>query len=198
MLKISITGGISSGKTTVTEYLNRNKSVFIFNADKESKRHLKSSISIQKKLTHIFSDKIIKNKKIDFNLLAKEAFSNSTNHKILNGILWPEVYILINNAFEYAKKNNYKLFIVDAALIFEANFSSFFDKNILIITKKDKRIKRAIKRSNISLESIQNRMRLQMSDNKKKKLSDITIRNDDDIKSLYKKIDNLYEKLILL
>lgn len=198
MLKISITGGISSGKTTVTEYLNRNKSVYIFNADKESKRHLKSSISIQKKLTHIFSDKIIKNKKIDFNLLAKEAFSNSTNHKILNGILWPEVYILINNAFEYAKKNNYKLFIVDAALIFEANFSSFFDKNILIITKKDKRIKRAIKRSNISLESIQNRMRLQMSDNKKKKLSDITIHNNDDIKSLYKKIDNLYEKLILL
>ena len=198
MLKISITGGISSGKTTVTEYLNRNKNIFIFNADKESKRHLKSSISIQKKLIHIFSDKIIKNKKIDFNLLAKEAFSNSTNHKILNGILWPEVYILINNAFEYAKKNNYKLFIVDAALIFEANFSSFFDKNILIITKKDKRIKRAIKRSNISLESIQNRMRLQMSDNKKKKLSDITIHNNDDIKSLYKKIDNLYEKLILL
>lgn len=198
MLKISITGGISSGKTTVTEYLNRNKSVFIFNADKESKKHLKSSISIQKKLTHIFSDKIIKNKKIDFNLLAKEAFSNSTNHKILNGILWPEVYILINNAFKYAKKNNYKLFIVDAALIFEANFSSFFDKNILIITKKEKRIKRAVKRSNISLESIQNRMRLQMSDNKKKKLSDITIHNNDDIKSLYKKIDKLYEKLILL
>ena len=198
MLKISITGGISSGKTTVTEYLNRNKNVFIFNADKESKRHLKSSVSIQKKLIHIFSDKIIKNKKIDFNLLAKEAFSNSTNHKILNGILWPEVYILINNAFEYAKKNNYKLFIVDAALIFEANFSSFFDKNILLITNKDKRIKRAIKRRNIPLESIQNRMRLQMSDNKKKKLSDIIIHNNDDIKSLYKKIDKLYEKLILL
>ncbi|MBS30678.1 MAG: dephospho-CoA kinase [Candidatus Marinimicrobia bacterium] len=198
MLKISITGGISSGKTTVTEYLSRNKNVFIFNADKESKRHLKNSISIQKKLIHIFSDKIIKNKKIDFNLLAKEAFSNSTNHKILNGILWPEVYILINNAFEYAKKNNYKLFIVDAALIFEANFSSFFDKNILLITNKDKRIKRAIKRSNIPLESIQNRMRLQMSDNKKKKLSDIIIHNNDDIKSLYKKIDKLYEKLILL
>ena len=198
MLKISITGGISSGKTTVTEYLNRNKNVFIFNADKESKRHLKSSISIQKKLIHIFSDKIIKNKKIDFNLLAKEAFSNSTNHKILNGILWPEVYILINNAFEYAKKNNYKLFIVDAALIFEANFSSFFDKNILLITNKDKRIERAIKRSNIPLESIQNRMRLQMSDNNKKKLSDIIIHKNDDIKSLYKKIDKLYEKLILL
>ncbi len=196
MLKIGITGGISSGKTTVTEYLNKNKNVFIFNADKESKRHLKKSLSLQKKLTHIFSDKIINNKKIDFNLLAKEAFSNSTNHKILNGILWPEVYILINNAYKKAQNNNYNLFIVDAALIFEANFSNFFDKTILLITNKEKRIKRAIKRNNIPLESIQNRMRLQMSDNKKKKLADVIIYNDKDLNSLYKKIDRLYIKLL--
>lgn len=196
MLKIGITGGISSGKTTVTEYLNKNKNVFIFNADKESKRHLKKSLSLQKKLTHIFSDKIINNKKIDFNLLAKEAFSNSTNHKILNGILWPEVYILINNAYKKAQNNNYNLFIVDAALIFEANFSNFFDKTILLITDKEKRIKRAVKRNNIPLESIQNRMRLQMSDNKKKKLADIVIYNDKDLNSLYKKIDRLYIKLL--
>jgi len=196
VLKIGITGGISSGKTTVTEYLNKNKNVFIFNADKESKRHLKKSLSLQKKLTHIFSDKIINNKKIDFNLLAKEAFSNSTNHKILNGILWPEVYILINNAYKKAQNNNYNLFIVDAALIFEANFSNFFDKTILLITNKEKRIKRAVKRNNIPLESIQNRMRLQMSDNKKKKLADVIIYNDKDLNSLYKKIDRLYIKLL--
>tara|TARA_B000000475_G_scaffold254768_1_gene233975 strand:- start:269 stop:862 length:594 start_codon:yes stop_codon:yes gene_type:complete len=196
VLKIGITGGISSGKTTVTEYLNKNKNVFIFNADKESKRHLKKSLSLQKKLTHIFSNKIINNKKIDFNLLAKEAFSNSTNHKILNGILWPEVYILINNAYKKAQNNNYNLFIVDAALIFEANFSNFFDKTILLITNKEKRIKRAVKRNNIPLESIQNRMRLQMSDNKKKKLADIVIYNDKDLNSLYKKIDRLYIKLL--
>ena len=196
MLKIGITGGISSGKTTVTEYLNKNKNVFIFNADKESKRHLKKSHSLQKKLTHIFSDKIIKNKKIDFNLLAKEAFSNSTNHKILNGILWPEVYILINNAYKKAQNNNYDLFIVDAALIFEANFSNFFDKTILLITNKEKRIRRAVRRNNISLESIQNRMRLQMSDNKKKKLSDVVIYNNEDLDSLYKKVDRLYIKLL--
>ena len=197
MLKIGITGGISSGKTTVCEYLNKKKDVFIFNADKESKRHLKKSITIQKKLIHIFTEKIIQNKKINFDLLAKEAFSNSTNHKILNGILWPEIYILINNAFEKAKKKEYKLFVVDAALIFEANFTNFFDKTILIVTNKEKRINRAITRNNLSLESIQNRMNLQMSDKNKKKLSDIIIYNNGDVKSLYKKIDKLYTNLLL-
>ena len=197
MLKIGVTGGISSGKTTACEYLNKKKDVFIFNADKESKRHLKKSITIQKKLIHIFTEKIIQNKKINFDLLAKEAFSNSTNHKILNGILWPEIYILINNAFEKAKKKEYKLFVVDAALIFEANFTNFFDKTILIVTNKEKRINRAITRNNLSLESIQNRMNLQMSDKNKKKLSDIIIYNNGDVKSLYKKIDKLYTNLLL-
>ncbi len=196
MLKIGVTGGISSRKTTICEYLNKKNDVFIFNADKESKRHLKKSIIIQKKLIHIFSEKIIQNKKINFDLLAKEAFSNSTNHKILNGILWPEIYILINNAFEKAKIKQYKLFIVDAALIFEANFTNFFDKTVLIVTNKEKRIDRAITRNNLSLESIQNRMNLQMSDNKKKKLSDIIIYNNGDMKSLYKKIDKLYKNLL--
>jgi len=197
MLKIGVTGGISSGKTTACEYLNKKKDVFIFNADKESKRHLKKSITIQKKLIHVFTEKIIQNKKINFDLLAKEAFSNSTNHKILNGILWPEIYILINNAFEKAKKKEYKLFVVDAALIFEANFTNFFDKTILIVTNKEKRINRAITRNNLSLESIQNRMNLQMSDKNKKKLSDIIIYNNGDVKSLYKKIDKLYTNLLL-
>ena len=196
MLKIGVTGGISSGKTTVCEYFNKKNNVFIFNADKESKRHLKNSIIIQKKLIHVFTEKIVENKKINFDLLAKEAFSNSTNHKILNGILWPEIYILINNAYEKAKKKQYKLFIVDAALIFEANFTNFFDKTVLIVTNKEKRIKRAITRNNLSLESVQNRMNLQMSDNNKKKLSDIIVYNNGDIKSLYKKIDKLYNNLL--
>jgi len=197
MIKVGVTGGISSGKTTACEYLNKKKDVFIFNADKESKRHLKKSITIQKKLIHVFTDKIIQNKKINFDLLAKEAFSNSTNHKILNGILWPEIYIIINNAFEKAKKKKYKLFVVDAALIFEANFTNFFDKTILIVTNKEKRINRAVTRNNLSLESIQNRMNLQMSDKNKKKLSDIIIYNNGDVKSLYKKIDKLYINLLL-
>ena len=88
--------------------------------------------------------------------MAKEAFSNSINHKILNGIMWPEISTLINHSYDTAKKQKYKLFIVDAALIFEANFMFFFDKIILISTNKPKRIERAIQRANLSLENIQN------------------------------------------
>ncbi len=196
MIKIGITGGIASGKSTAAEYLNKKKHVFLFNADKESKSHLKSSSNLQKKLINVFGMQIVINKKIQMNLLAEIAFSNTTNHKILNGIMWPEISLLINQAYKKARGGKYKLFIVDAALIFEANITSFFDKVILISTNKPNRMKRAIDRRNLSSEDIQNRISLQMSNKEKKKLADIIINNNGKIDNLYKKLDDLYIDLL--
>lgn len=193
MYKIGITGGISSGKTIATKIFKDKKESFIYNADKESKRHLKKSHSLQKKLINIFGNQITLNNKISIELLAKIAFSSSINHKILNGIMWPEIYLLINKEYENQLNKNYKFFVVDAALIFEANFQNFFDKIILITAKKELRIERAINRNNIQLESIQNRIALQMSDNKKKSLADYIITNNTNLNNFHKKIEKIYQ-----
>ena len=195
MIKLGITGGIASGKSTAAEYLKTKESTFIFNADRESKKHLKSSSSLQKRLINVFGNNIISNKKVQLDILAQIAFSNQTNHKILNGIMWPEISVLIDQAYQNAKIKKNKLFIVDAALIIEANFCDFFDKVLLISTNKPNRIKRAISRKNLSLEDIQNRIFLQMPENKKKKIADITIYNNGNIKNLYSKLDKLYVDL---
>ena len=65
MLKIGITGGISSGKTTATKFFKKKNESFIFNADKESKGHLKSNKILQKKIINVFGDKVVKNNKLD-------------------------------------------------------------------------------------------------------------------------------------
>ena len=55
MYKLAITGGIGSGKTTVSEFIAKNyKSVYVFNADKESKKHLKKSLLLQNKIINAF------------------------------------------------------------------------------------------------------------------------------------------------
>ena len=195
MIKLGITGGIASGKSTAAEYLKTKESTFVFNADRESKKHLKSSTSLQKRLINVFGTSIMSNKKIQLDILAKIAFSNETNHKILNGIMWPEISVLIDQAYQDAKIKKYKLFIVDAALIIEANFCPFFDKVLLISTNKPNRIERAVNRRNLSLEDIQNRIFLQMSENKKKKIADIIIYNNGKINNLYSKLDKLYINL---
>ena len=196
MFKLGITGGIAAGKSTATDYIEKAYGAYIFNADKESKKHLKSSLILQKKIINIFGDEVVENNKLNLDLLAKKAFNNPVNHKILNGIMWPELYILLNNCYIENKNKDLDFFIVDAALIFEANFQSFFDEVILITANKNLRLERAVKRRNISLESIQNRISLQFSDNKKKKLADYIIQNNQDLETFIKKIERLYKKII--
>lgn len=197
MLRLSITGGIASGKTTACEYLEKTYGAYIFNADKESKAYLKSSIILQRKITNIFGNDILENKKINFQLLADKVFSNDMNHKIINGIMWPEVYVLIEKSYKKIyKKRKHKLFIVDAALIFEAKFDHFFDSNLLITANKDTRIERAIKRTNMPLENIQNRISKQLSDKKKKSLADHTITNNKNLNSFYTDLDYFYKNIL--
>tara|TARA_Y100000817_G_scaffold303076_1_gene284671 strand:- start:260 stop:865 length:606 start_codon:yes stop_codon:yes gene_type:complete len=198
MYKLGITGGIASGKSTAASYLkNKNKNSYIFNADRESKKHLKSSHSLQQKIINVFGNKIVRDNKLDLQLLAENAFINKTNHKILNGIMWPEIFILITNKYNEMKNTNIDLFIVDAALIFEANYMHFFDSTLLIKASKNRRIDRAVERKNLPLESIQNRILLQMSDRVKTELSNYSIINNSTLDKFYKKLDIFHKDLRL-
>ena len=194
MIKIGITGNIGSGKTTFTHLFKKN--AFIFNADKEAKKHLKNHSVLQKKLVNVFGKSILTGINLDFKKLASISFESEKNQKILNGIIWPEVSILITNALETAQKENFKYFIVDAALLFEANFQHFFDYIILVTAEKEIRLKRAIDRKNIDLSQIKKRMALQLSDEQKISNSDFVIENNLDIENLKKQFNKIFKKLI--
>ena len=97
---------------------------------------------------------------------------------------------------EIKSKKIYRYFIVDAALIFEANYKNFFDQTILITASKKIRLERAIKRTNISLENIQNRIASQMTDKEKINLADYVIDNNYTINNLHKKIDFVIDEII--
>ena len=198
MYKLGITGGIGSGKTSASEFLYENlKSVYLFNADKESKGHLKRSLSLQHRLINTFGPDITVNNKLNIQKLAEVAFSNKINQEILNGIMWSEVFILINNKIKECEENKISLFIVDAAMIFEAKLDHMFDSILLITADKEIRLKRAIKRHNISLEQIKSRMSLQLSETDKKKLADHTISNNTIVDKLHNNLKKFYTGLEL-
>ena len=194
MLKLGITGEIGSGKTTASSYLT-NEKVIVFNADKEAKIHLKKFISLQNKLIDIFGNPITTNGNLDLKKLAEIAFENKTNQAILNGIMWPEVSILISQKIEKEKKKRSKMIIVDAALLFEANLQHYFDKILLIKAKKNTRLNRAIMRSNLSLNQIEKRMAIQQSNINKEKLSDFIIENNNSIEEFHQELDIVCDKL---
>ncbi len=189
MLKIGVTGGIGAGKTTASKILKRKMNAFLFNADEEAKSHLLSSLPLQHKLINIFGQEIIgKGGRLDPEKLGKIAFENKINQQLLNGILWPEVFILIDEAIEVAKNKNYPTFLVDAALLIEASLHNQFDKIILITAPEELRIKRAINRQNLSIKQINKRASLQWPDEKKRLHADIIIENDGTTNKLHKRL----------
>lgn len=196
MYKLGITGGIGSGKTTVSSLLEE-KGGIVFNADKESKKQLKNSISLQHKLINLFGNTVTDKGHLILSKLAKVAFSNKLNQGLLNGIMWPEIMILIDKAIIQAEANNTQLFIVDAALIFEANIQNLLDDVLLISVPEDKRMQRAVRRKNLPSSQIQQRMALQLSENEKIEKADFVIYNTSTLKDLHIEVDIFYKTLKL-
>jgi len=196
MYKLGITGGIGSGKTLASEYLAQKSNVYVFNADRESKKCLKKSLSLQHKLINIFGNEITNGGKLILSKLASVAFKDDINQKLLNGIMWPEVLLLIHKSMEKQKQKKMHLFIVDAALIFEGHLNNILDSVLLIKTNDELRKQRAVKRKNISLREIEKRMMLQINEDEKEKIADFVIQNNHTEKSLFQKLDTFYDKLI--
>ena len=194
MYKLGITGGIGSGKSTAAEFFMR-KGAVVFDADVEAKHHIQKTESVQKLIIKNFGSQITNDNHLDLNKLSKIAFSSVKNQKILNGIVWPEVSFLMNNAAYKAENKYVKLFIVDAALLLEARFTEFFNSILLITAEKSVRYNRILLRENIPEDQIEKRMAFQMPESEKKKLAHTTIENNGDIPELYTKLELFWGKL---
>lgn len=191
---VGITGGIASGKSTVSLYLKDKYNAYIFDADKEAKELLKSTI-VTDKIKQLFPDL----KDLSSPSLAKEVFKNSQSQGKINNIIHPIINDLVIERIN-EKKDLYNLFVIDAALIIE---SGIFDKHqksgaklILVMSDEDLRLKRALSRGNLTKETIKDRMRLQMNDDEKIKYSDYVVENNSTKFELFNKIDQIIKTII--
>ena len=194
MYKLGITGGIGSGKSTASNFLKESGAT-VFNADQEAKKHLKHTKILQNRIIDAFGQKVVEKNKLSIKKLAEVVFKNEIDQKILNGLMWPEVFMLVKKSMNECQSKGAKLFIVDAAMIFEANFEHMFDSTLLILTRKSIRLDRALKRKNLHLEQIQNRMSLQMPETEKKRKADYIINNDGTEQNFERKIKEFLEQL---
>tara|TARA_B100000029_G_scaffold507875_1_gene593506 strand:+ start:1951 stop:2556 length:606 start_codon:yes stop_codon:yes gene_type:complete len=195
MYKLGVTGGIGSGKTTAAKYIKSKFNATLFNADEEAKKHLQSSTPLQNKVINTFGGEVTsESRKLDFRKLAEVAFSTKENQQLLNGLIWPEVRLLVENAMSEVEDNS-DLFIVDAPLIIEANMTAAYDSVLLISAPEDIRFMRALARGTLSMEQIEARAKLQYHDERKRKAADYIIDNTGSLEYLYFQLDQFYEQL---
>ena len=197
MLKIGLTGGIGSGKSEVSNFL-QSWGAYIFDADKESKNIINNNLEAQKEIIKEFgSDVIDPNQTINRQKLAKIAFQDEFHQQTLNAIIHPYVFKKINNSFEKIKiENNHNCFVVDAALIYESGADTHMDYVIVVSSLISHRTERVMSRNNITREDFLKRVSLQWSEEDKGNMADYIIQNNSDLESLEKEAKKVFDTLL--
>jgi len=176
MIKIGITGGIGSGKSTVCKVF-KVLDVPVFEADLVARQLMNSDAKVRIQLIELFGSSVyLPDQTVDRKFLSEIVFNNPTFLANLNSIVHPAVL----NAFEDWCENQQSPYILhEAAILFESGFYKLMDKIIVVATNEQERIQRVMKRDKTSEELVRQRIRNQWTDEQRIKLADFVINNND-------------------
>lgn len=179
MIKLGLTGGIGSGKTTVAEIFE-SLGVPVYYSDFWAKKLTNSNTEIISKLKKEFGYKIYsKDKTLNKVLLSKIIFSDKSKLEIVNKIIHPVVKNHFDNWADIQEKTKHKYIIKEAAILFESGAYKQVNKVIIVSTELDLRIARLQKRDGSSKDDISKKIASQMPEEEKIKLSDYIIYNNE-------------------
>lgn len=174
-LVIGVTGPTGAGKSTLCE-IAKSLGANIIDADKVAKFILDSEKECVARLVESFSPEILTPQgKIDRKILAHKAFANNHATELLNQITHPFITKEIKSLICKYKKDKKKFIIVDTALLFESNLNKECDVTFCVLAPLSVRIKRILKRDNLSHELAVKRVRAQKDNDFYKSKSDIII-----------------------
>ena len=197
---IGLTGGISSGKSTVSKIISE-KGYALIDADKIAREIVEINKPAYIEVVKEFGESILlEDKSIDRNALGKIIFSNRECREKLNSITHPYIFEAMKDKINELCLNETIIFL-DIPLLFEQfelwkKYGIKFDEIWLVYVDKETQISRLMKRDGISKEEALKKIESHMDINYKKTKSSKTIDNSGDVKYLKKQVDKLLRELI--
>ena len=197
MLKVGLTGGLGSGKSTASKFF-KSLGAYILDADSTAKNLIDKSEDVKNEIIKEFGTDIMDaNSNVDKTKLARVAFQDEEHQQRLNYVVHPHIHNAIDKCFnEIHDQNNYKLFIVDAALIYESGYDAHLDYVIVVTAQLKHRMERALNRNTLSREEILKRIDFQWPEEEKTSLADFVIHNDGTEAELNDQIIELFKELV--
>lgn len=177
-LVVGLTGGIASGKSTVSNML-KEMEIPVIDADVESRCAVQNGEPAYNQIVESFGQEIVlPNGEIDRQKLGSIIFHDEQKRKLLNSIVHPEVRRRMNEKKEIAMKAKEKIVILDIPLLFESNLINMVDQTLLVYVDRNIQLTRLMERNQLSEEEAEARIQSQMPLAEKMKLADKMINNN--------------------
>lgn len=175
-LRIGVTGGIGTGKTTVCKIFEA-MGYPVFYADTEAKNVMVDNKDLVEDIKGIFGAEVYsKEGKLDRVYLSRIVFQDRHKLDKLNALVHPATIKAYEN---WERQQQAELTFKEAALLFETGTYKLSDYNLLIVAPQELRIKRVMERDQLTREAVLARIDKQMIDEEKRKLADFVIDNDE-------------------
>jgi len=191
MIKIGLTGGIGSGKTTVAKIFEL-LGIPVYYADDAAKRIMNEDEELKTAIQKQFGKDAYDNEGLNRTFLSAKVFTDPSRLEILNSLVHPAT---IGDAAKWMSQQKTSYTIKEAALIFESGSAEHLDYVIGVYAPTHLRIKRAMERNHLSHEEVTQRINKQLDENIKMKLCDFVIYNDEQ-HLLIPQVIELHKKLL--
>lgn len=192
-LRIGITGGIGSGKSTVAKVFEV-LGIPVYYADEAAKRIMNEDEELKEQIIHHFGTASYQHNLLDRRYIASLIFNNKEKLELLNSLVHPAT---IRDGERWMQQQHTPYAIKEAALIFESGAQAYLDYVIGVAAPAAVRIHRVMKRDNISRDEVLARMNLQIQEVIKMRLCDFVVVNDEQ-QAVMPQVMALHENLLQL
>lgn len=195
MVVIGLTGGILSGKSTISGMLAE-KGAVIIDADKIGHEAYKPLTSTWQELRDAFGDGILKkNGEIDRKRLGEIVFADPQALERLNKIVHPRMREMIREEIDCLKGEEVAVVVLEAAVLIEASWTDLVNEVWVAVAPEEVVIKRLQNRGGLSEEQARARIRSQISNGERVKHADIIIDTDCELSEVRARVEELWETL---
>ena len=174
-LRIGITGGIGSGKSTVSKILET-LGIPVFDADTAAKNIMNEDEQLKQKIKEAFGEEAYSNNLLNRKYIASIVFNDTVKLEQLNALVHPATIAM---AEQWAYRQTTPYTVKEAALFFESGSAAGIDYIVGVYAPQHIRIQRVMQRDNISREEVLARINKQINEEMKMKLCDFVVVNDE-------------------
>ncbi len=197
MKVIGLTGGIGSGKSTVSQFLAELGAV-ILNADEIGHEAFKPNTEIWRKVVAAFGRQILTSDgNIDRKKLGEIVFGNAESLSRLNQIMHPRMYALVKAQLEEYRRQGTRVVVLEAPLLQEAGWTSLVDEVWVTTAPEATVLKRLEERTRLSQAESLTRIHSQLPSEERVRHADVVINTDCDLDELKSKVKELWQRLEL-
>lgn len=192
-MNIGLTGGIASGKSTVSAMLVKRGAVLI-DADQIAREVVLPGSPVLSEVVSRFGQAVLlEDNSLNRKKLGEIIFGDYAARKELEAITHPPIRaVMISRMKQLEQEDSSRLVVVDIPLLYESQLQNFFSAVMLVYISKELQLIRLMQRDQLSAASAEARLVSQMSIDEKKKLADIVIDNSGTIQQTEEQIDRFW------